>query len=112
VQAVPAVAVIGTVLKHPNAAAPRTEACGDLHASLGTAEGCVAQKISCRHDSQSFRFVLGEIKKAAASSFVTKMPPLIFGLVFSCCLYKKSPRFYFLGDFGVSIRLVGKTILL
>jgi len=72
VQAVPAVAVIGAVLKHPNAAAPRTEACGDLHASLGTAEGSVAQKISCRHVFQSFPFILGEIKKAAASSFVTK----------------------------------------
>jgi len=43
-----------------------------LHASLGTAEGSVAQKISCRHVFQSFHFGLGEIKKAAASSFVTK----------------------------------------
>jgi len=33
------------------------------------------------------------IKKAAASSFVAKMLPLIFRLVFSCCLYEKSPGF-------------------
>jgi len=88
VQAVPAVAVLGAVPKHPNAAASWTEACGDLHASLGTAEGSVTQKIFCRHDSQSFRFVLGEIKKAAASSFVTKMPPLIFVVSKCGCLLK------------------------
>jgi len=58
--------------RHPDAAASRTEACGDLHGSLGTAEGSVTQKISCRHGFQSFHFGLGEIKKAAASSFVTK----------------------------------------
>jgi len=83
VQAVPAVAVLGSVPEYPNATAPRTEACGYLHASLGAAEGCVTQKISCWHVFQSFHFGLRGIKKAAASSFVTKMPPLIFRLVFS-----------------------------
>jgi len=76
-------AVLGSVPEYPNATAPRTEACGYLHASLGAAEGCVTQKISCWHVFQSFHFGLRGIKKAAASSFVTKMPPLIFRLVFS-----------------------------